>query len=67
MTNLVADAQTSIQTTGAYILPQSELGARVAKFIENGYPILTPHGFEFLAQNSLDVHVSQATLSDDYR
>ncbi|CVK92418.1 uncharacterized protein FMAN_07314 [Fusarium mangiferae] len=51
---LVEDALVSIRNNGNYVCHQSEVGRRLVQFYEAGLPILTPYGFEFLAQNSLD-------------
>ncbi|KAF4990630.1 hypothetical protein FDECE_14295 [Fusarium decemcellulare] len=50
----VADVLASIRSDGAYVYHQGEVGRRLTQFYDAGLPILTPHGFEFLAQNSLD-------------
>ncbi|KAH7268744.1 hypothetical protein B0J15DRAFT_486986 [Fusarium solani] len=52
----VAEARETIHEHGAYVWLDSAVGRDLNQFKEAGLPILTPYGFEFLAQHSLDDH-----------
>ena len=48
----VDDAAAAIRRCGFFSMEHAEIGARVRQFADDGFPTKTPHGLEFLAQNS---------------
>lgn len=48
----VDDATAAIRRCGFFSVEDGEVGARVRQFADDGFPTKSPHGLEFLAQNS---------------